>query len=72
MNIEEIKEVFAEIHTLHNNLKESLANGYGQLDEIHRIKKDFGDFWIPKNILKRQREVDEIKEIVRIDNRQDV
>ena len=53
MTYEETKEAYAEIHSLHLNLKESLANGFTHLDEIHKIKKDFADFWISNNIEKR-------------------
>ena len=57
-----MKEIYSEIHSLYLNLKESLANGYTQLDDIHKIKKDFGDFWISNNIERRSQEIASLKQ----------
>ena len=40
-----------------------MNNGYNQLDEIHQIKKEFADFWIPVNIQKRKDDVKELWQI---------
>ena len=65
IDFEQIQELFSEIQSLYSNLKDSLANGYSQLEDIHRIKKEFGDFWIPQNIQRRAKEIGEVKDALR-------